>query len=610
MNLPSGTWNQNGSPAATDGFNIQTTSTAHYQSSDQFLPNAIGSAIASPTSRMEFSRDQSAVNWPSGNLRDITNNSVRYSSSQPDGPNSSIVPPMQGSVTGDSDGYAKLPQSIPFSQMGTTAKTTLEESRHYTTLTSSKPPIIDPVYYSAAPGSTQTGAIMTGGAADPTNPPPSPFSSYQPTLGPSPSYQQGEFFQSGNHQQQHLQQPSASLVPSMNYPVGHPPPIRPMNHTSVPGATGNFAYSSDVYPPHSDYPSSFSMNSNIYPPPPLQSFSSSSRSTTSGFNPSLVFPDSTQPNPVAKMDSPLTGRSMVSAATPHHQRFYGAAPDATPLQHQQFMPTNQLTTHRATTSPSAVAAAPSSTGSGTVPRGPRRTTGKRRNAASIPSCTSFTQGTDSEGGNSLDGREDETPEQRDARERNRRQANNARERVRVRDINDAFQELGRMCSQHLNLDRAQTKLNILQQAVVLIAQLEQKVREKNVDPKQASLRTRVEQRVDAHPVAAGVETSGIYSYGATAAPGQNGEFSYSPYQQQHQEWIPTQSSSNYLNPLPTSSDGTNTLPRKRSRSSLMTTTQQPSTSHGTASGSSLRSSEEGENYVTNDEGVLAKREGC
>ncbi|KAM3175545.1 hypothetical protein ACTXT7_008285 [Hymenolepis weldensis] len=525
-----------------------------------------------------------------------------------------IVPPMQGSGTGDTEGYGKLPQLIPFSQMGTIAKTTMEESRHYTTLTSSKPSTIDPIYYSAASGSTQTGAMMAGGAANPTNPPPSPFSSYQPPLGPSPSYQQGEFFQSGSHQQQHLQQSTASVVPSsMNYPVGHPPSIPPMSHTSVPGTTGNFTYSPDVYPlsghaTHLDYPS-FSTTSNIYPPPPLQSFSSSSRSTTSGFNPSLGFSDSTQSNPVVKMDSPLTGRSMVSAATPHHQRFYGATPDATPLQHQQFMPTNQPTPHRAAASPSVAIAASSSTSSGTAPRGPRRATGKRRNAASIPSCTSFTQGTDSEGGNSLDGREDETPEQRDARERNRRQANNARERVRVRDINDAFQELGKMCSQHLNLDRAQTKLNILQQAVVLISQLEQKVREKNVDPKQASLRTRVEQRADAHPVAAGVENSGMYTYGSTTALNQTGDFSYSPYQHQHQEWIPTQGSSNYLNPLPTSAGGSNPPPTKRSRSSLMVGAQQPSTSHGTASGSSLRS-EEGENYTTNDERVLEEREGC
>lgn len=101
----------------------------------------------------------------------------------------------------------------------------------------------------------------------------------------------------------------------------------------------------------------------------------------------------------------------------------------------------------------------------------------------------------------------------------------------------------------------------------------------------------------------------MYTYGSTAAPNQTSDFSYSPYQQQHQEWIPTQGSSNYLNPLPTSAGGSNPPPTKRSRSSLMVGAQQPSTSHGTASGPSLRS-EEGENYTTNDEHILEEREGC
>lgn len=55
-------------------------------------------------------------------------------------------------------------------------------------------------------------------------------------------------------------------------------------------------------------------------------------------------------------------------------------------------------------------------------------------------------------------------------------ANNARERVRVRDINEAFKELGRMCQMHLKTDKAQTKLIILQQAVQVILGLEQQVR--------------------------------------------------------------------------------------------------------------------------------------
>lgn len=67
-------------------------------------------------------------------------------------------------------------------------------------------------------------------------------------------------------------------------------------------------------------------------------------------------------------------------------------------------------------------------------------------------------------------------EEKDLRDRERRMANNARERVRVRDINEAFRELGRMCQLHLKSDKAQTKLLILQQAVQVILGLEQQVR--------------------------------------------------------------------------------------------------------------------------------------
>lgn len=72
--------------------------------------------------------------------------------------------------------------------------------------------------------------------------------------------------------------------------------------------------------------------------------------------------------------------------------------------------------------------------------------------------------------------EDLPPEVKMEREKERRVANNARERLRVRDINEAFKELGRMCQLHLSHDKPQTKLLILHQAVNVILNLEQQVR--------------------------------------------------------------------------------------------------------------------------------------
>lgn len=77
--------------------------------------------------------------------------------------------------------------------------------------------------------------------------------------------------------------------------------------------------------------------------------------------------------------------------------------------------------------------------------------------------------------------EDLTPEQKAEREKERRMANNARERLRVRDINEAFKELGRMVQLHLKSDKPQTKLLILHQAVAVILSLEQQVRGQRVD---------------------------------------------------------------------------------------------------------------------------------
>ncbi|ESP00385.1 hypothetical protein LOTGIDRAFT_60186, partial [Lottia gigantea] len=80
------------------------------------------------------------------------------------------------------------------------------------------------------------------------------------------------------------------------------------------------------------------------------------------------------------------------------------------------------------------------------------------------------------------------------REKVRRQANNARERVRVRDINEAFKELGSMVSLHCSSGQPLTKLMVLQSAVTVITSLEGQVRERNLNPKAACLKRREEEK--------------------------------------------------------------------------------------------------------------------
>ncbi|XP_073692065.1 transcription factor 12 isoform X4 [Garra rufa] len=112
---------------------------------------------------------------------------------------------------------------------------------------------------------------------------------------------------------------------------------------------------------------------------------------------------------------------------------------------------------------------------------------KQNRGSTRPSCESFCS--------SVNEDEDLNPEQKAERERERRMANNARERLRVRDINEAFKELGRMCQLHLKSEKPQTKLLILHQAVAVILSLEQQVRERNLNPKAACLKRREEEKV-------------------------------------------------------------------------------------------------------------------
>ena len=63
-------------------------------------------------------------------------------------------------------------------------------------------------------------------------------------------------------------------------------------------------------------------------------------------------------------------------------------------------------------------------------------------------------------------------------------------RVRIRDINEALKELGRMCMAHMKQDKPQTKLGVLNLAVDVIMTLEQQVRGQTPVASQPAGRTR------------------------------------------------------------------------------------------------------------------------
>jgi hypothetical protein len=83
-----------------------------------------------------------------------------------------------------------------------------------------------------------------------------------------------------------------------------------------------------------------------------------------------------------------------------------------------------------------------------------------------------------------DGEINVDPLTRAVKEKERRVSNNSRERIRIRDINEALTELGRvvMTLRPKAADKPQTKLAVLNMAVDVITHLEKKVRERNLNP--------------------------------------------------------------------------------------------------------------------------------
>ena len=120
--------------------------------------------------------------------------------------------------------------------------------------------------------------------------------------------------------------------------------------------------------------------------------------------------------------------------------------------------------------------------------------------------------------------EDESlpPEVKAMRERERRSANNARERIRIRDINEALKELGRICMSHLKSDKPQTKLGILNMAVDVIMTLEHQVRERNLNPKVGCLKRREEEKADG----SGVAAAALGAAGGATPPLSNGPMGF------------------------------------------------------------------------------------
>ncbi|XP_063898085.1 transcription factor 12 isoform X8 [Helicoverpa armigera] len=186
------------------------------------------------------------------------------------------------------------------------------------------------------------------------------------------------------------------------------------------------------------------------------------------------------PHPIATHQAPPVSRLGVGGALPQLH-------SEPPIKMERHVLPN--TKKRKEPPDSGVESKPSSSGSADAlaakPPSSKRSRRYSTNPA-MPSCSSADE-------------DDLDPDTKAARERERRQANNVRERIRIRDINEALKELGRMCMTHLKSDKPQTKLGILNMAVEVIMTLEQQVRERNLNPKAACLKRREEEKAEEAP---------------------------------------------------------------------------------------------------------------
>ena len=76
--------------------------------------------------------------------------------------------------------------------------------------------------------------------------------------------------------------------------------------------------------------------------------------------------------------------------------------------------------------------------------------------------------------------ESHSTDRNDQKYKEKRTANNHRERLRVKDINQAFKDLGEEVQKHLKSEKSKTKLVILHQAVQVILGLEDEIRKRNL----------------------------------------------------------------------------------------------------------------------------------